>query len=349
MGVFDPILKYTATFSGDISAGAKVRSGILFEAAPDEVFEVFRIEVKPPVNPDTGAIYKLKEIGLEINGEAYPYIHANAVMFPPERPTVAAQPIDLGTPVLWSRLLGTQPNAIDAAIPRLKEGDRLAVYAVAEDAIPSGVDFEVSVLGARARGADVIAKEAGRTFVADFQLDADRYTKGAIPITAETFNQLPGGLAQSVPKIFPWITYARNAEATTANKWYSFSYPDRTVTEEWMTLKFNLPLKPKAYAIFRLGVIPHANAKALRFFVEGRETQPEFPIYELPGQNFFPPAMFYDTAVNADLKWAGPRKLFPTVVFHGVKGGVEIVDNGTSIPANGIELHVYGKIFILTG
>jgi hypothetical protein len=34
-------------------------------------------------------------------------------------------------------------------------------------------------------------------------------------------------------------------------------------------------------------------------------------------------------------------------LFHGVKGGIQVVDNGTAIPANGIEVMVWGTKFIL--
>jgi hypothetical protein len=59
------------------------------------------------------------------------------------------------------------------------------------------------------------------------------------------------------------------------------------------------------------------------------------------------PAAFYDTTLNSQLKSAGPTVLAKPKLFHNVKGGIRILDNGTSIPAYGVEVHVYGKKFIL--
>lgn len=344
MGVFDPIVELKAVWSGvSLSAGEETTKDV-YELSPNEVLEVFRIEIVPPVDTSTGTIKKFREVGLLINGEKYPYIHANSVMFPLEHPNNVAKAVDLGVPITWSKLLGKVPEPFETTTVKLKEGDTLGVYAIADESITQ--DFEVRLLASRVRGADELVKHAPASYTVGFSLDADVYSKPAIPVTPETFNELPGGVGQSKPAIYPWITYARNAQATTANQWYAFDYPTY-VSYEWQKLHWNLVNKTRAYLVKYLGVIPHDNSKALRLYVEGRETNPEFITRPLPEQNFFPPAMFYDTTVNAGLKHAGPKELFPHRLFHGVKGGIQILDNGTSIPANGVELHVYGVIFIL--
>jgi len=341
MGVFDPIIELKAKFTGvSLSAGAEVSKGV-YECSPNEVLEVFRIEIVPPVDTATNTIKKLREVGLIINGEKYPYIHANSVMLPLEHVQNAGVAVDLGVPVTWTGLLGRQPGPFEATTIKLKEGDSLSVYAVAEEAITQ--DFEVVLKAVRVRGADELAKWTGGVYSFALTLDRDLITKPAIRIDPATFNELPGGKAQSKPAVYPWIVYARNKAATTVNTWYDFKYPD-FVDFEWQNLSFNLVNKDKAYLVKYLGIIPHANSKAARFYKEGRETNPEFIIRPLPEQNFFPPAMFYDTTVNEGLKKAGPKKLFPEILFHGVKGGIQVIDNGTSIPANGVEVHVYGVL-----
>jgi hypothetical protein len=47
------------------------------------------------------------------------------------------------------------------------------------------------------------------------------------------------------------------------------------------------------------------------------------------------------------LKRAGPRILTKPFLFHGVKGGIKILDNGTSIPARSVEVAVWGVKFEL--
>ncbi|MEM1544469.1 MAG: hypothetical protein QW795_07280, partial [Candidatus Bathyarchaeia archaeon] len=253
--------------------------------------------------------------------------------------------------------------------------------------------------------------------------DSDVYSKPSIAITPATFNELPGGVAQSKPAIFPWATYARNAVATTPNVWYDFDYPN-FVEREWQDLSFNLVDKSKAYLIKYLGVIPDTNSSKTRIYVEGRETNPEF-ITEVE-ENFFVPARDYNvrpiksgrvvtisvaagsttlipagawsiicstntkiqvfngsswvdfTAAGAkvflisdginfrfsnggasaenqvlvstehkDIKKSGPCEIVPPRLLHGVKGGIQHIDNGTSISPNGVEIHVYGVVFIL--
>jgi len=348
MGVFDPVIELKATWrSPNLSAGQET-SKSLYEVSPDEVLEIFRIEIVPPVDTSTGTVKKLREVGLIINGEKFPYIHANSVMLPLEHPYNAGKAIDLGVPILHSRLMGRLPTPIETTTVKLKEGDSLGVYVVADEAITQ--DFEVRILAARARGDDVIRRETlGGMFDFSFSLDTDLYSAGVKRIDSSTFNELPGGTGQGKPAIYPWITYARNAQATTPNQWYDFKYPNY-VHYEWQNLSWNLVNKDKAYLIRYLGVIPHSNSKATRIYVEGRETNPEYITRPLPEQNFFYPAMTYDTSVNANMRRAGPVPVPPVGVgrlIHGVKGGIQHLDNGTSIPADGVEIHVYGVVFIL--
>lgn len=344
MGVFDPVVELRAEFTGvSLSAGEETTADV-YENSPNEVLEIFRIEIIPPVDTSTNTIKKLREVGLLINGEKYPYIHANSVMLPAEHPNNPSVAIDLGVPLLHRRITGVIPSPLENTTVKLKEGDTLGVYAVADEAITQ--DFTVIIKAARVKGADVLVREAGSVYDASFMLDNDVYTKPAIPISPDNFNELPGGMGQSKPAIYPWITYARNKQATTANTWYDFDYPN-FVDREWQDLSFNLVNKTRAYIIRYLGVLPDSNSSKTRIYVEGRETNPEFVTRPLPEENFFFPAMTYDVAVNNGLKSAGPRKLVPERLIHGVKASIQHVDNGTSISANGVEVHVYGAICIL--
>jgi len=344
MPVFDPKIELKAEFTGvSLSAGGGATKDV-YEVSPNEVLEVYRMEVIPPVDGDTGTVKKLREVTLLINGEEYPHVHPNSVMLPIEHPNNVGVAVDLGVPVLHSAILRRQPYAIENTTVKLKEGDTLGVKAVADESITQ--DFAVRLIAARVKGADELRRQAGASYMVSISLDRDVYSKPAVPIRPDTFDRLPGGKAQEKPAVYPWIIYARNAQATTANTWYSFNYPN-FVSYEWQKLHWNLVKELRAYLIRHLGVLPHTNSKAVRFYIEGRETNPEFITRPLPEENFFYPAMTYDVGVNADLKRAGPVKVEPPRLFHKVKGGVQVIDNGTSIPANGVEVHVYGALFEL--
>ena len=346
MSVWDPSIELVFKFVGPISAGAEVVHPSTYSLPPDEVLEIYRIEVIPPVDTSTGTIKKLKYVTLMIEGKDYDTIRINSVMMPAEHPNNAGVAIDLGIPYLWRPITGRIPTAIEGVCPKVARGQKLTVKVVPEDSIASTDSFTVILKAARVRGASKLVEVVGAPVVdASFALDADVYPK-TVGLSLEAFDELPGGLRQAKPQIFPWITYARNAQATTANMWYSFDYPNY-VSDAWMNLSWNLVNKEEAYLVKALGVIPHANSKALRLYIEGRITNPEFTTRPLPEVNDFYPAMYYDVNVNAGIKKAGPVFLKKPFLFHGVKGGVQVIDNGTSIPANGVEVHVYGVKFVL--
>jgi len=346
--VFDPVIELKAAWrSPNLGVGQEDTKDV-YEVSPHEVLEIFRVEVVPPVDPSTGTVKKLRKVSLVINGNEYPYVSLNSVMAPLEHPYNAGKAVDLGVPILHSRLMGRVPSPIETTTIKLKEGDKLSVKVVTEEAITQ--DFEVRVLAARARGADVISRETlGGLYDYTFMLDTETYSAGMISIDPATFNQLPGGVGQGKPAIYPWITYARNKQATTPNQWYAFSYPNY-VDFEWQNLSWNLVNKDRAYLIKYMGVLPNSNSKATRIYIEGRETNPEYITRPFPEQNFFYPAMTYDVDVNSAMKRAGPVAVPPKGIgrlIHGVKASVQHLDNGTSIPAGGVEVHVYGAVFIL--
>ena len=342
MSVWDPVFELHFKHTGAQAAGEEWISPA-YVLPPDEVVEVFRIEVIPPVGTG-GVIKKLRYVTLMIEDKEYESLRINSVMCPLEHPSNAGVALDLGIPYLHRPIVGKVPTAIEGTCPKVARGQRLAVKTVADEAITE--DYTVVLKCARVRGKDKLIEVVGTPVVdASFSLDTDIFYK-TVPVSLETFDELPGGLRQSKPQVFPWFTYARNKQSTTPNMWYEFDY-DAYVAYPWMELTWNLVNKDSAYLVKALGVIPHSNSKALRLFVEGRVTNPEFITRPLPEPNFFYPAMFYSTTVNDALKRAGPKELPKPFLFHGVKGAIQIIDNGTSIPANGVEVMVYGVKFVL--
>jgi hypothetical protein len=347
VSAWDPVVVFRAKGTGPLASGAEWKAN-LYTTAPDEVLEVFRIEVRPPVDTATGTIKKLKYVTLTIDGEEFSTIRINSVMAPPESPDYPGVAVDLGVPYLHRPITGRIPAAWEATCIKVPRGKTLGVKVVAEDSLADTNTWEVVVKAARVVGASKLLEVVGAPVIdASVTLDADMYAKRPVPVSLETWDELPGGLKQEKPQILPWITYARNAKATTPNQWYDFDYMTGGVAESWMNLSWNLVDKSEAYLVKAIGVIPHANSKALRLFVSGRATLPEYPIEPPPGINYFYPAMYYDTAMNDKVKRAGPVFLKKPFLFHGVKGGIQVIDTGTSMLANGVEVHVYGVKFVL--
>lgn len=346
MSVYDPTIELQFKHTGAQAAGAEWLSP-RYTLPPNEVLEIYRLEVIPPVDSATGLIKKLRKITLMIGGKEYDTININSIMNPLEAHLNAGIAIDFGTPYLWRPITGTIPLPTEATCPKVRRGDSVGVRTVADEDIASGQDYTIILKAARVREESKLIEIIGAGAIdASFGLDADTYEKPVVPVRLDTFDELPGGLRQAKPQIFPWFTYARNKVDTTPNQWYDFSY-DTYAEYPWMNLSWNLVNKEEAYRVDFLGVIPHDNSKAARLYVEGRVTNPEFTTRPLPEKNFFMPPQYYDTSVNAELKKAGPRAIKPPFLFHGVKGGIQIIDNGTAIPANGVEVLVYGKKFVL--
>jgi len=346
MSVWDPEIVLEFKHAGEAQAAGEEWRSSPYELPPDEVLEVFRIEVIPPVDTSTNKIKKLRYVTLMADETEFDTIRINSIMMPCEHHANIVRAVDLGVPYLHRPITGVVPTPIEGTCPKFRRGTKLYVKVVPDENITSDDVYKVILKAARVRGLDKLREVIGGTVTLGFTLDGDNYPKAPLLPTLENFDELPGGLRQAKPQVFPWITYARNKVATTPNEWYEF-LPDK-VSQPWMQLGWNLVQKEVAYMVNYIGVIPHANSKAVRLFCESRITNPEFPTRPLPEYNYFMPAMFYDTTVNEALKNAGPRKLRAGYcLFHGVKGGIQVVDNGTAIPENGIEIMVYGKKFIL--
>jgi len=346
MSVWDPEIEIKFNHADDQAAGEEWLSPT-YELPPDEVLEIFNVSVIPPVDSATHTIKKLRYVTLVIGGKEYETIRINSIAMPAESHLNAVKAVDLGVPYLHRPITGVMPSAIEGTCPKVRRGETVAVKTVADEAITSSQPYTIVLKAARVRGADKLTEVIGGAVPVAFTLDSDIYSKGTIVPTLDNFDELPGGLRQSKPQIFPWITYARNKAATTPNTWYDFTY-DSYAAYPWMQLSWNLVNKEEAYMVNALGVIPNTNSKAARLYIEGRITNPEFPTRPLPEENFFMPPQYYDTTVNETLKVAGPKFLKAGYfLFHGVKGGIQVIDNGTSISQNGVEVLVYGKKFIL--
>jgi len=347
-GVFDPVIELKFEHTVAQAAGEEWLSS-LYELPPDEVIEVIRLELIPPVDAAAEVIKKLRYITLMIGGKEYDALRINSVMAPLQHQLNVGVAVDFGVPYLHRPLTGRIPTPIEGTCPKVRRGETLGLKTVADEAIAADQPYTIVLKCARVREEAMLRSVVGMAAIpVSITLDTDVYTKTAVPVDMKTFDQLPGGLRQTIPQIFPWFTYAKNKAATTPNTWYDFTY-DAYAAYPWMELSWNLVNKEEAYIVESLGIIPHDNSKDARLFIEGRVTNPEYVTRPLPEQNYFPVAQYYDVTVNRKVKLAGPRALPRPWLFHGVKGAIQIRDNGTSIPADGIELHVYGKKIVLKG
>jgi hypothetical protein len=344
--VWDPIVEIRENITGPINAGTPVTTKG-YQTASDEVLEVFAIEVTMPVDSTTG-LYKTALVNV-IAGGSQPVSTVNffaPTMCPPEHPYNPGSSLFLGTPLLWRPITGIVPNVLDNTTLKVKPGDTAQVQVTPLVNLTSTDTITVSIKAARVKGASKFAEVVGVPSLAkQITLNGDLIANTVLPLSLNDFDKLPGGKSQDKPKVFPFITYAYNLNATTVNTPYEFSFAPTggNVQYSWQELYWNLVNADRAYIIDYLAVHPHANSKSAMLYVYGRETNPEFVTRPFPEYNYFYPLMTTDPNINERLRNETPRKISPPKLFHKVKGGVVIKDNGTSIPANGVRVEVWGK------
>lgn len=186
------------------------------------------------------------------------------------------------------------------------------------------------------------------------------------------FARLTGGVNQNLPKVWPWATWADNAVATTANRDYEFSFADDNVDNKYQSVFLNFADGDDA-AVFDYLMVDDgvANLDEMKMELESRDEEdiPQFNVqdtdeHELPFvrrlDGTYPSAEQYETSVAGSISRPVTKvdgvptrisdSLQPaeTVVWND-EGGIVAVDDGNSIPANGVLIGVQGNRLELTG
>lgn len=160
------------------------------------------------------------------------------------------------------------------------------------------------------------------------------------------WTELPGGRDCSKPLVEQYITYAQNAAATTPNSWYPFTQEGIHVTEDWQVMRFN-PAKLDAYVITHMGVLSHPNIRYARVNRSSRVIDTAYEV-QMGNNALVLPAQQLTTAPQ----YSGPTRLPKKLVAMNELISVEVMDNGTAIPAwsainQGTIVAVYGKHYEL--
>ncbi len=160
------------------------------------------------------------------------------------------------------------------------------------------------------------------------------------------WTRLHGGNDCDKPKCFNYIGYSQNNAATTTNSWYQFTQDGSKVTTDWQVLRWNFD-KRDALKLTHIGVKSHKNLRYVRLYRSGRAIDyvHECQMSNNPLQ--LPAGQYLD-----GFQRAGMTRLPRSYVVRNEIGGIEIQDNGTSIPAwsaagAGVLIGYYGKRYEL--
>jgi len=245
----------------------------------------------------------------------------------------AVTPVAFGTPSTPG-MANTTLKAKDKIGIRVYAGDsdvtadfRIRVYGVlySTDAELREA-FGSTVYGHRGREGVIVDMSRGRRLP---------FAKDEVSVSIKNFDKFVGGMKQDKPIVMPFFRYAYNAKPTTANVEYEFNYEAGEVDASEQALYFDFE-KDEALLIKHLGVKTVEHLKYLGV--------------KLGDHSYPKPNMFRVDAPSNPFNFGHAYPLFPsdmpvflpipTLVYgymvNNEKGRVIVMDDGTSIAANGI-------------
>ena len=348
----------------------------------NSIAEIAGIELIQPQYA-VGVRDKLEYIRLRIDGEEYKHVNLNEHMAPAFSAHVPSNDLFFGGQVRVGDTFENLPDSFchnigvpmllgghyTDAVPKVGPGDTINVEVRAPRAAEGGADIttdfivRLSIVECRSKEmfqklGDMYGWLAGNSVPQNFTLmdleengDIEKFdvvksvdmADSTGQMSLEYWTALFGGLDARKPYIFPYIRYANNAAATTTNEEYIFTKTGSKVLHDEQELDWNFD-KRKALKLDHIGVMPHADQKYTRVFVQGRDANPyAWTPEDVENEYPMPVGLKYD-----DLNYNGPAAIGRGIVIWNSKGHISIKDNGTAIPAwadgvRGSSIGVWGK------
>lgn len=330
------------------------------ELETDERGEIVFAEIQPPVNAPGLNDEDLRKVVVVLDGhEIGEYVSLSGI-----RTTLMAPSKDH----MWQNHLysfGTPHNTNPLLNTTLKYKQNVTVACLAGPTVAgitgAGQQYRVRLWGYVYKADELPNAFNGGTmlFPTYFNDRARKRTvnirKNPIPINADTWQTLPGGVNQSIPKVNPFARYAYNALATDGLQGdYQFRFTQASVIDENENLYFafddmdallveGLGVSPSFDTLMPpAGVFPTLARTGLRidgdYHPKGPTTRLSlFPTDALMNQlNYGWLPVVLNTAVPiAPLDiYAAIPKLDKPYLIHNEIGYVTIRDNGVAIPAD---------------
>jgi len=366
---------------GDVTANAEVKGNDFTQIIGDwqtdtnEVIEVYKVEMIPPKNADTattdpGALQSFEALRLWDGSAYYPHVRFREFMMSMFGPNENLTTPALGTPVL-SGQANPATNPIASAVPKFGPSTPVTPVLINNgDAITDS--FRIRLHTWRFKGSDQELQNWFQSTYGQTQFQQNIrmsnpftgrdkvYGRGnATSITANAsggargqFTKLTGGPDQELPKVYPWVSWTTNAQATRANRPYQFTTANDRVSEPWQALEYDLTNERDAVWMDYLQVSQHANLQEGEIVIEERDHNPSVHLgdndaHELP---IFNPTDGAGRPNHDDgqLPVELEDRLGSKQVIWSDGGGFRVLDNGTSIPAGELLIGVQGHYLELT-
>jgi len=339
----------------------------------DSVLELAGLEFLGPVSA-AGARQPIESVEILIDGSVVDDIVFNDLMAPAyNAATMNRNPFfggvgkyvmqpegfcfNLGVPLLMG---GGPMSACPKVGPKETLGFRVKAPKAAENGgdVTNDMIIRASLVEAKTREVvertlNAYGSAAGGSVEQSFEVvnmsNNDSFTVSkSVPLDLNMWTSLYGGQAAAKPYVTNYITYAKNAIATTTNTSYQFTRSGRYVLHDYMDLSWNLD-RTEAVQVTHVAVSDIANMKQMRMYVSGRESPGnDWHVTKL-GNNMFPMPL---DATAAQKIYVGPTALPKPELIYNQKAYLEIMDDGTQIPAwaatvTGAMVSVWGNKFEL--
>ena len=296
----------------------------------DEGYQVDKVWIYPPF--DVGGALENLTVQIAIDGESIDLVHIHSSNYPPYLGNSKWIGIPLG--------IHNSNNPIENTC--LKGKHKLQVKCIGGQGGITG-DYKVKLSGDYFKEDSAVVRLLGSIFnpVPATFFDVQRNKSVAInrPVgcSIDNLTEMSGGAIKAPkPRILPYVTFAWNAQATTANQEYNYSLDEQNVGKDWEDMKWDFD-RTEALLITHLAANEVANSKELWIEVADLEyTRNHFDIREftneLPFSNF-------DTEQP-------PRKY--NLLLHDEKAILKVKDTGAIVAANTLLVGIWGKKFELS-
>lgn len=222
-----------------------------------EVAEIVFVEVFPPIAPD-GSVEDLHSIRIVLDGKdtrAYVWLSGrhDSLMTPPMQRLFGGGVVAFGKG-LRSALNEPVPELANTTLKYAKHVTVVTTAGAAQVTQP----YRIRLWGYRYSENDLAVINGfmpGNVTINDTLRQRQLVVpRRALPVTPETWTQLPGGMDQAMPKIMPFWRFARNAQVVSIARPYEFRFETGGVSEPEQNLHFPFDTEPHALILRGLGV-----------------------------------------------------------------------------------------------
>jgi len=295
----------------------------------DEGYQVAAVWIYPPF--DVGGALENLTVQLVIDGESIDVLHLHSSTYPPYLSNSKWIGIPLGK--------HNSNNPIENTC--LKGKHKLQVKCTGGLAGITG-DYKVKLFGDYFKEDAAVTRLIGAMFnpvpatFYDIQRNKSVTINRPVACSIESLTEMSGGAIKAPkPRVLPYVAFAWNKAATTANQEYNYSLDEQNVASDWEDMKWDLD-KTEAILITNLAAKEVANSKELWIEIADLEyPRSHFDIRqftnELPFSNF-------------DLEQ--PLRGY-NLLIHDEKAILKVKDDGTIVPADTLLVGVWGKKFEL--